>query len=315
MPKIAGISDSYGRLVDKANRTAGHLEPWPDYFAAKANELSTIGRFGSWKRNNSSILEIGCGNGFTSALLSEDADMVVALDLPGKDPESHSIGIAAAGELIKKLSIINMTAIAASAEELPFRDKSFDVVFSEYAIQYISDKDRTLSDIYRVLKDDGVVIAVVPNFMERVFTPFMKYKYALKRALSFIINRPSDTAADRCASYKKEKRGAGNGREKLKSLEDMILLRPDGAYSSFGQEMVRHMPHSWIRLFRRNNYEIAGVFSTQILPLSVFDPLGGTAVRFLSRRSLGLNNFLCALPIMKYLGYSIGFILKKRGAG
>lgn len=50
--------------------------------------------------------------------------------------------------------------------QLPFPDSSFDVVISNHVIEHVGDKtdqDSHLTEIYRVLKDDGIGYLAVPN--------------------------------------------------------------------------------------------------------------------------------------------------------
>ncbi|MCX5677984.1 MAG: class I SAM-dependent methyltransferase [Candidatus Omnitrophica bacterium] len=304
------ISDKWiDDTLYKAKAEASDLQPWHDYFESKARELRTILRF-SGCGDADSVLEIGCGNGFTALLLSEKAKRVEAFDLPLKDPVSHSMGIGAANELVKRLNSINVHVTGGSAETLPFKDGSFRLIFSEYALQYVKNKDKALMEMHRVLTDDGRIIMVVPNFMERVFSPIMKYKYAAQRILSRIFKSGHAKAVSAAQG------GAGCpqsacAQDKLAALRDQLLLRPDGAYKSFMEEMFRHTPGSWKKLFERNGFKVVNTFSTQILPLGVFDILGTSVVRFLSHRSHYLNDRLGGLPLIKNIGYSIGLVIEK----
>ena len=304
------ISDKWiDDTLHKAKEVASDLQPWQDYFESKARELKTILRF-SGCADVDSVLEIGCGNGFTALLLSEMAKRVEAFDLPIKDPVSHSMGIASAGELVKRLNIKNVHVSGGSAETLPFKDGSFRLIFSEYALQYVKDKDRALAEMRRVLADDGRIIVVVPNFMERVFAPIMKYKYAAKRILSRIF-KPTPVKAPSGAQNGDDRTRGVRATDKFAALIDQLLLRPDGAYKSFMEEMSRHTPNSWKKLFERNGFKVVSTFSTQILPLGVFDILGFPVMRYLSRKSDALNKRMGNIPIIKNFGCSLGLVIVK----
>jgi hypothetical protein len=94
-------------------------------------------------------------------------------------------------------------------------------------------------------------------------------------------------------------------------VADQLLLRPDGAYKSFSEEMLSHTPVSWKRLFERRGFKVVNTFSTQILPLGVFDLLGAPAMRLISRTSHRLNTMLGNTPGIKSVGYSVGLVIMK----
>lgn len=51
----------------------------------------------------------------------------------------------------------------ASLERLPFRDATFDVVFSEYVLEHVDDPVACFNEIRRVLKPGGSVVILTPN--------------------------------------------------------------------------------------------------------------------------------------------------------
>jgi len=92
------------------------------------------------------ILDIGCGQGaFTRALQqrSELSEMI------GLDISLSQIPIEA-----KRYNTIEF--VNADANFLPFKDNSFDFVFSGQVIEYIPDPDYYLSEMFRVLMVGGL---------------------------------------------------------------------------------------------------------------------------------------------------------------
>ncbi len=51
----------------------------------------------------------------------------------------------------------------ASLSSLPFENERFDVVFSEYVMEHVSDPDTAFGEISRVLKPGGRVVILTPN--------------------------------------------------------------------------------------------------------------------------------------------------------
>ena len=59
------------------------------------------------------------------------------------------------------------TALICDAHDLPFEDNSFDGVIVQAVLEHVVDPNRCVSEIYRVLKDNGLVYAETP-FMQQV---------------------------------------------------------------------------------------------------------------------------------------------------
>ena len=95
------------------------------------------------------ILEIGCGTGLNLYLLSKkfpDAE------LKGIDINSNSVGYG--NTWFKQKNISNIKLSVGKADELEFKDKSFDVVFTDAVLIYIGpDKIKKLvKEMIRVAK-------------------------------------------------------------------------------------------------------------------------------------------------------------------
>jgi SAM-dependent methyltransferase len=95
------------------------------------------------------VLVVGCGSGREAAELAValDAD-VTGIDLQTRwDP---------AAETVAKLQYGDATA-------LDFPDRKFDLVYSYHALEHIPDFRRALSEMKRVLADDGCYFIGTPN--------------------------------------------------------------------------------------------------------------------------------------------------------
>jgi len=110
------------------------------------------------------ILDYGCGIGSFSipaAKMVGDDGVVYALDI-------HPLAIKAVEKRIKKKRISNIKTILSSRETgLP--DESVDVVLSYDVFQMISDKDKLLEELHRVLKSDGILFATAEHLDPKEF--------------------------------------------------------------------------------------------------------------------------------------------------
>jgi SAM-dependent methyltransferase len=297
-------------IAQRALETARDLQPWPGYFEARAREFKTIAHFSRFD-GAGRILEIGCGNGFTASLLSLFSPRVVALDLPSKNPVSHSLGIDTAAQLMRRTQSRRVRLVGASAEELPFPDRSFDLVFSEYVLQYVRDKDRVLEEVHRVLRDGGKVVTLVPNFMERLFSPCAKYEYLIGRGFSYILERvmQKQRREAESAGIGVPDRARADGRRRFR---DLLLLRPDGAYGSFVEEVVRSTPYAWRDLLARNGFRVQSTFSTELFPLGLFTLCDSSFKIYMTKKASRVSGLIGNLPLIRDIGHTLGLVSMKR---
>ena len=102
------------------------------------------------------VLDAACGAGYGSALMS-----AVAAEVTGIDISAEAVAYAkkhyAAAE--------NLDCIEASVAELPFPDKSFDVIVSFETIEHVDEEiqNRFIKEIKRCLKEDGVLVMSSPD--------------------------------------------------------------------------------------------------------------------------------------------------------
>jgi len=97
------------------------------------------------------VLDIGCGTGYTSCLLSREYQVeVVAIDV------SPNILEQAKRRIREQEAIDRATTIQADAHELPFRVNTFDAAIAESVLVHVCGKKRVFSEVHRVLKPSGV---------------------------------------------------------------------------------------------------------------------------------------------------------------
>lgn len=103
-------------------------------------------------KNGEQVLDVGSGGG---VLLAEAGKMVPRSHLVGIDPDGQIVKIA--GQRSAKEGMRNVKFIVGFADDLPFTDRSFDVVLSTLTFHHIPTvlKKPALSEIHRVLKPTG----------------------------------------------------------------------------------------------------------------------------------------------------------------
>ena len=103
--------------------------------------------------NDAKVLDVGCGLGGPGRMLADRFNCKVSgIDLC----EEY---ISTAQKLSELVGLTDKTEfIQADATNLPFKDSSFDIVWTQHVQMNIEDKTRFYSEIKRVLNDEGVLV-------------------------------------------------------------------------------------------------------------------------------------------------------------
>lgn len=99
-------------------------------------------------------LDVGAGRGIASYALARGGFEVTALE---PDP-SAIVGAGAIRDLVAE-SRLGIDVVEQFSEQLPFADATFDVVFARAVLHHTRDLENACSEMYRVLKPDGLLIA------------------------------------------------------------------------------------------------------------------------------------------------------------
>jgi len=104
------------------------------------------------------ILDIGCGTGEQSLFLGKKGYQVIGVDI-SREMLLKANEIAKEGNLTDNLSLV-----IASAEALPFHDKSFNGLISIFGVfNHIPRAEHAFRETHRVLKSGGSAIFTVVN--------------------------------------------------------------------------------------------------------------------------------------------------------
>jgi SAM-dependent methyltransferase len=99
------------------------------------------------------VLDAACGAGFGSYAVAGEAERVVGVDL------SAPAVLEAAGLYQRS----NLSFAAMDCSRLGFRDAQFDAVLSFETIEHVSDDDRYVEEISRVLRPGGKLVLSTPR--------------------------------------------------------------------------------------------------------------------------------------------------------
>jgi len=101
------------------------------------------------------VLDVGCGTGFATEGLLEEAEHVHGLDQSVHQLEQAWAKFGKRGPV---------RFYRGDAERLPFRDDAFDIVWSSGSIEYWPNPVAALEEFRRIAKPGGQVLVVGPNY-------------------------------------------------------------------------------------------------------------------------------------------------------
>jgi GT2 family glycosyltransferase/SAM-dependent methyltransferase len=128
------------------------------------------------------VLDLGSGEGFGSAILSDTAAHVTGIDLDERTVEHSRLNYSA-----RNLRFDVGTALDLSRYE----DGSFGAVVAFEIIEHVHEQDRVLAEVARVLEGDGILIMSTPD--RRAYSeasgqvnPFHAHELALEEFLALL---------------------------------------------------------------------------------------------------------------------------------
>ncbi len=145
----------FSKIYDRVNPIF-----YADHMLEKVIEMAEIGE-------KDFVLEVGCGTGFTTSGIVKKTGQknIVAVDLT---PEQMNKAI---------IRFPGVNFIRGDAENLPFKDDSFDASISAGSIEYWPHPQKGIEEMARVTKSGGRVVILAPrkpdNILARKFAESM----------------------------------------------------------------------------------------------------------------------------------------------
>ena len=123
--------------------------------------------------DNSYVLEVGCGDGYGTRMLSEKTKKIIGIDVDKQAIE----------EAKNKYGTDKCVFQVYDGQELPYSNDTFDAIASFQVIEHVNDDKGFVSEINRVLKKGGIFMVTTPNKTYRLkkgqkpFNPFHVREY------------------------------------------------------------------------------------------------------------------------------------------
>jgi GT2 family glycosyltransferase/SAM-dependent methyltransferase len=100
------------------------------------------------------VLDLGSGEGFGSAILSDTAAHVTGVDLDERTVEHSRLNYSGANLRFEVGSALDLSR---------YEDGSFGAVVAFEIIEHVQDQERVLSEVARVLSEDGLLVISTPD--------------------------------------------------------------------------------------------------------------------------------------------------------
>lgn len=165
------------------------------------NDVLSLGIHRFWKRftincsgvrKGQKILDLAGGTGDLTAKFSRIVGKTGHIILADINDSMLKVGRT---KLRDSGIIGNVDYIQANAEELPFPDNHFDLVTIAFGLRNVTDKDKALASIFRVLKPGGRLLVL--EFSKPLYKPISKfydfYSFNILPKLGKLIANDSDS--------------------------------------------------------------------------------------------------------------------------
>lgn len=144
MPKLDHLIMNKQDIARSFSRAANTYDGYAELQKKVGNQLLS-----SIPNTATKVLDLGCGTGFFTQKIQQQCQ------------SAHIVGLDLAPGMVEYCNQHHSNVadwVCGDAENLPFEDNTFDVIFSSLAIQWCHDFSRVLSEARRVLKPNGVFL-------------------------------------------------------------------------------------------------------------------------------------------------------------
>ncbi len=207
------------------------------------NDVMSLGVHRIWKhftincsgvRKGQKVLDLGGGTGDLTAKFSDivgETGEVVLADI------NNSMLKVGRAKLRDSGIVGNVSYVQANAEELPFPDDHFDCITISFCLRNVTDKQKALESMFRVLKPGGRLLIL--EFSKPIFEPLSKiydaYSFHLLPKMGEIIANDSESYR-----YLAESIRMHPAQETLKSMMEMAGFEFTQYYNLTGGIVALH---------------------------------------------------------------------------
>ncbi|MEC9293743.1 MAG: class I SAM-dependent methyltransferase [Chloroflexota bacterium] len=200
----------------------------------------------------SRVLELGAGDGAQTFALRERFREVVSIDI---SPSAKLNGI-----------------IVADAASLPFVDGYFDLIFSSNVLEHVESIEKSLLEMKRVLKPDGIMIHTMPTVIWKVIQVLGRPLATVIKIARKILPGLSDVGGRaEVVTHGFTPNSDLRKRPIFKKLLGQLIPTVHGVSNNHIQEFIRFRTQWWVKKF--NQVELNCYRSSPLFLHSPYDIL------------------------------------------
>lgn len=218
----------------------------------RTKELKIIFKYLKNKRF-SKALEIGAGNGYQSKILINICDNLIATDM-----NADRLYSAEKNSKIK-LAVLDAEKIGSS-----FDRESFDFIYSSNLLEHLPDVDLCLKGCHEVLKNDGIMINILPNSNWRVLSSVLHYPVKMMRLFDYMISKIVPSSPDAQVTMNASQGNNLKLTRSKRSFLDIIIPPPHGISNNSFSEIFAFRKKKWKKTFERNDFEVIDILNGPI---------------------------------------------------
>ncbi len=134
--------------------TGERFLPWMEGAQIHYEHLHRYAFAAQFVKGKKKVLDLACGEGYGPYMLSKEAEYVVGIEI-NEQVVNHAKS---------RYSPRNLEFMQGSILEVPIEgEKKFDVIVCFEGIEHVAEHDQLLSEVKRLLTDDGLLIMSTPN--------------------------------------------------------------------------------------------------------------------------------------------------------
>ena len=185
------------------------------------------------------VLELGAGDGAQSRIIAKYAKKILSTDVND--------------DRLVREPFPGVSYDICNVEKIEYDAKRFDLVYSSNLLEHIRDPSIPLLEMRKVMRDDGLMIHVIPNRFWKLLHIGLFYPNLLLSIADFVASGGKVGLQKRQIS-----RGNNLGRATPSFLRRNLWPTVHGEYDDHLREFLSMGSNRWMRIFKSVNLEVVG---------------------------------------------------------
>lgn len=159
----SGAEPGYRAMLEQDRERWWQSENWDKWAEHYVSEyprgrfiLRTLARYApEFQPRDAAVLDIGCGDAGVLIAFAEAGARCAGLEPDARSLERGAVRAREHG--------VEIELRQGTAEQLPYDAAAFDLVVLDNVLEHVQDRERTLAEIFRVLRPGGLLYLVTPK--------------------------------------------------------------------------------------------------------------------------------------------------------